>query len=83
LRELELELEKDSEDFDFYFLDLFFFYFPSYTHPIMSEPIPGPPGLPILGNINSIDRTDTTTSLCHLADTYGNWSPMIFYPDSL
>jgi hypothetical protein len=83
LRELEKDPEKDPKDFNFYFLDLFVIYFPSYTLPVMSEPIPGPPGLPILGNINSIDQTDTTTSLCHLADTYGIWSPMIFYPDSL
>lgn len=37
----------------------------------MAEPIPGPPGLPILGNINDIDPVDTITSLGRLADTYG------------
>ncbi|KAG4439164.1 hypothetical protein IFR05_005363 [Cadophora sp. M221] len=37
----------------------------------MTEPIPGPPGLPLLGNINDVDPTDSTASLCRLAETYG------------
>ncbi|KAH9213493.1 fatty acid hydroxylase [Leptodontidium sp. 2 PMI_412] len=37
----------------------------------MAEPIPGPPGLPILGNINDIDPVDSMASLGRLADTYG------------
>ncbi|KAF8850100.1 fatty acid hydroxylase [Acephala macrosclerotiorum] len=37
----------------------------------MSQPIPGPPGLPILGNISDIDPVDSSNSLVRLADTYG------------
>ncbi|KAH9204492.1 putative cytochrome P450 oxidoreductase OrdA-like protein [Leptodontidium sp. 2 PMI_412] len=37
----------------------------------MTEPIPGPPGLPLLGNINDIDPADSMADLCRLADTYG------------
>ncbi|KAH7346150.1 P450 family fatty acid hydroxylase [Rhexocercosporidium sp. MPI-PUGE-AT-0058] len=37
----------------------------------MTEPIPGAPGLPILGNSNDIDPLDATASLCRLAETYG------------
>ena len=37
----------------------------------MSQPIPGPPGLPILGNISDVDPADSVNSLGHLADTYG------------
>jgi cytochrome P450 / NADPH-cytochrome P450 reductase len=37
-------------------------------------PIPGPPGLPILGNIYDLDYPDTTSSFSRLADTYGPWS---------
>ncbi|KAL3421663.1 bifunctional P-450/NADPH-P450 reductase [Phlyctema vagabunda] len=37
----------------------------------MTEVIPGPPGLPILGNLNDIDPTDTIHSLGRLADIYG------------
>jgi cytochrome P450/NADPH-cytochrome P450 reductase len=37
----------------------------------MSQPIPGPPGLPLLGNINDLDPTDGLASLIRLADTYG------------
>ncbi|KAG4412171.1 hypothetical protein IFR04_014690 [Cadophora malorum] len=37
----------------------------------MTEPIPGPPGLPLLGNINDIDPADSMASLLRLADTYG------------
>jgi hypothetical protein len=38
---------------------------------MMPEPIPGPPGYPIVGNINDIDPADSFTSLGRLADTYG------------
>jgi len=37
----------------------------------MATPIPGPPGLPLLGNLNDVDPIDTTSSLGRLADTYG------------
>ena len=37
----------------------------------MTETIPGPPGLPFLGNINDIDPADGISSLGRLADTYG------------
>ncbi|KAN0120409.1 fatty acid hydroxylase [Hyaloscypha variabilis] len=37
----------------------------------MAEPIPGPPGLPLLGNLNDIDPGDSMSSLSRLADTYG------------
>ncbi|KAL2059809.1 hypothetical protein VTL71DRAFT_10193 [Oculimacula yallundae] len=37
----------------------------------MTEPIPGPPGLPFVGNINDVDPAEATVSLCRLADTYG------------
>ncbi|KAL5312931.1 hypothetical protein ACEPPN_019357 [Leptodophora sp. 'Broadleaf-Isolate-01'] len=37
----------------------------------MTEPIPGPPGLPLLGNINDIDPADSMADLCRLVDTYG------------
>lgn len=45
----------------------------------MTEPIPGPPGLPLLGNINDIDPADSMASLLRLADTYGKLilTPMI------
>lgn len=36
-----------------------------------SIPIPGPPGLPILGNIYDLDHSDTISSFSRLADTYG------------
>ncbi|KAH8751145.1 fatty acid hydroxylase [Hyaloscypha sp. PMI_1271] len=34
-------------------------------------PVPGPPGLPLIGNLNDIDATDGMASLSRLADTYG------------
>ncbi|KUJ12657.1 putative cytochrome P450 oxidoreductase OrdA-like protein [Mollisia scopiformis] len=37
----------------------------------MTQPIPGPPGLPILGNIHDIDPADSIASIGRLADTYG------------
>lgn len=48
----------------------------THTHQpaTMAEPIPGPPGFPILGNINDIDPADSMASLYRLADTYGKHS---------
>lgn len=37
----------------------------------MSTPIPGPPGIPLLGNINDVDPAEAIVSLGRLADTYG------------
>jgi cytochrome P450 / NADPH-cytochrome P450 reductase len=37
-------------------------------------PIPGPPGLPLLGNIADFDPVNSTKSLSQLADTYGPYS---------
>jgi hypothetical protein len=34
-------------------------------------PIPGPPGIPLLGNINDVDPAEAVVSLGQLADTYG------------
>lgn len=36
-----------------------------------SQPIPGPPGLPLLGNLTDLDPADGIGSLGRLADTYG------------
>lgn len=33
--------------------------------------IPGPPGLPFIGNISDIDAENPIQSLCNLTDTYG------------
>ena len=33
--------------------------------------IPGPPGLPFVGNISDIDAENPIQSLCNLTDTYG------------
>ena len=41
----------------------------------MAAPIPGPPGLPFLGNLNDIDPGDSLNSLSRLADTYGTQFP--------
>ncbi|TVY81615.1 Bifunctional cytochrome P450/NADPH--P450 reductase [Lachnellula suecica] len=37
----------------------------------MTEQIPGPPGLPVLGNLRNIDLQNPMQSLMHLADIYG------------
>jgi cytochrome P450/NADPH-cytochrome P450 reductase len=34
-------------------------------------PIPGPPGLPLVGNIGDVDTKDLVMSIRKLADTYG------------
>lgn len=39
----------------------------------MSEPIPAPPGLPIIGNAWDIDPQDSSLSFQHLAETYGRF----------
>lgn len=36
-------------------------------------PIPGPPGLPILGNVADVDASNPTASFSQLADTYGRY----------
>ncbi|RAR07669.1 NADPH-cytochrome P450 reductase-like protein [Stemphylium lycopersici] len=36
-----------------------------------SEPIPGPPGLPIIGNVADIDATNPVQSMCNLTLKYG------------
>ena len=38
----------------------------------MTEIIPGPPGLPLLGNVQDIDPEDPIQSLCNLTDIYGS-----------
>lgn len=43
---------------------------PSKTVPTPS-PIPGPPGLPILGNLTDLDPEVPLTTFMRLADTYG------------
>lgn len=44
----------------------------------MADPIaiPGPPGLPLLGNLTDIDPTNVVVSFNHLADTYGILNPL-------
>ncbi|KAH7385832.1 NADPH-cytochrome P450 reductase-like protein [Pyrenochaeta sp. MPI-SDFR-AT-0127] len=37
------------------------------------EPISGPPGLPIVGNISDIDAQNPIQSLCTLTSKYGEW----------
>ena len=37
----------------------------------MTEPIPSPPGWPIVGNITDLDAEFPLGSLVHLADLYG------------
>ncbi|KAI9875940.1 MAG: hypothetical protein M1830_007702 [Pleopsidium flavum] len=37
----------------------------------MGTPIPAPPGLPLLGNINDVDPENSIASLMHLAELYG------------
>lgn len=42
----------------------------------MGTPIPAPPGLPLLGNINDVDPEDSMASLMHLVELYGtSWLP--------
>lgn len=36
-----------------------------------TEPIPGPPGLPLVGNIADIDATNPIQSMCNLTLKYG------------
>ena len=43
----------------------------------MTEPIPGPRGLPFLGNIRDIDPVDTIKSLGLIADTYGAFASFV------
>ncbi|KAI9048833.1 hypothetical protein LZ554_007664 [Drepanopeziza brunnea f. sp. 'monogermtubi'] len=38
----------------------------------MTTPIPGPPGLPFVGNINDLDPKGSIASLSRLAETYGS-----------
>lgn len=35
------------------------------------EEIPGPPGLPFLGNVNDVDPVNSVASLERLAEIYG------------
>lgn len=35
--------------------------------------IPGPPGLPFIGNISDIDAENPIQSICNLTDTYGTY----------
>lgn len=35
------------------------------------QPIPGPPGLPLVGNLTDLDPVDGIGSLGRLADKYG------------
>jgi len=37
------------------------------------KPIPGPSGLPLIGNIRDIDPVDSMKSLSLLADKYGKY----------
>lgn len=37
----------------------------------MGTPIPTPPGLPLLGNINDVDPENSIASLRYLAELYG------------
>ena len=41
----------------------------------MSEPIPQPPGIPLLGNIFDVDPKNTWVSLNKLAAQYGTGGP--------
>lgn len=42
----------------------------------MSTPIPGPPGIPLLGNLRDVDSELPIVSLGQLADTYGTWDDL-------
>lgn len=37
----------------------------------MAEPIPSPPGLPLVGNMYDVNPEDMLVSLVHLAEVYG------------
>ena len=39
----------------------------------MSNEIPGPPGVPLLGNIFDVNPNETWNSLNKLASEYGKW----------
>lgn len=40
----------------------------------MTEPIPGPAGLPFIGNAKEVDLTNSGPDLSRLADTYGKYA---------
>ena len=42
------------------------------------EPLPGPPGLPIIGNLNDIDGENPTLSFSRLTDIYGPSDPRLY-----
>jgi cytochrome P450/NADPH-cytochrome P450 reductase len=42
----------------------------------MTESIPGPAGLPVLGNMYDLDPANSIESLGHLADIYGTYTPL-------
>jgi len=42
------------------------------------KPIPGPPGLPLIGNVRDVDPIDSVKSLVLLADKYGKRQQAIF-----
>jgi cytochrome P450/NADPH-cytochrome P450 reductase len=44
-----------------------------------TEEIPGPPGLPFLGNVTDVDPTNSMVSLQRLADIYGMLSSILTY----
>jgi hypothetical protein len=46
-------------------------------------PIPGPPGLPVVGNVYDLDLVNTMESLNLLADTYGEVNPLLPPKDCL
>ena len=43
----------------------------------MTTPIPGPPGLPLIGNVFDVDPQNQSASLARLADIYG-MQPSLF-----
>jgi cytochrome P450/NADPH-cytochrome P450 reductase len=42
-----------------------------------TEEIPGPPGLPFLGNVIDVDPTNSMVSLRRLADIYGTFTSIL------